>query len=161
MGVVIGKKEFMDAAQETFISSTYWTESIGPTATIATIKKMQFYKVQEHMVSCGKYVQEGWKSLAAKYGLDVHVGGMYPMSHIDFKKQTLILKTLFTQEMLKKGFLATTAYYSSYAHKQEHLDIYLQAIDEVFAFIAKVLKDGKPQNYLEGPICQSGFKRLS
>jgi hypothetical protein len=63
--------------------------------------------------------------------------------------------------MLKKGYLATNAYYASYAHKQEHLDAYLNAADDVFAFIARVLAEGDPENYLNGPICQSGFKRLS
>lgn len=161
MGAVIGKKEFMDAAQESFISSTYWTESIGPIAAIATIKKMLKYNVQDHMVACGKYIQNGWISLAEKNELAIHVGSIYPLSHFDFEKKSLVLKTLFTQEMLKKGFLATNSYYSSYAHKQEHLDKYLNAVDEVFAFITRVLKEGHPEKYLEGPVCHSGFKRLS
>jgi hypothetical protein len=63
--------------------------------------------------------------------------------------------------MLKKGFLATNAFYSSYSHKQEHLDAYLNAVDEVFEIIAKALKDGNPENYLNGPVCHSGFKRLA
>lgn len=161
MGAIVGKKEFMDAAQDTFISSTYWTESIGPVAAIATIRKMLKYNVQEHLMYCGKFIQKGWTDLAHKYGLEIHVGSIYPMSHFNFKEKSLILKTLFTQEMLKKGYLATNAYYASYAHKQEHLDAYLNAADDVFAFIARVLAEGDPENYLNGPICQSGFKRLS
>lgn len=161
MGAVIGKKKFMDAAQDTFISSTYWTESIGPVAAIATIKKMLACNVQEHLIACGKYIQKGWSDLAKKHGLKVHVGSMYPMSHLDFKDKPLVMKTLFTQEMLKRGFLASTAYYSSYAHKQEHLDSYLQAVDEVFALMVETLKEGNPESRLQGPVCQSGFKRLS
>lgn len=161
MGAVIGKKEFMDAAQETFISSTYWTESIGPVAALASIKKMLNNKVQEHLVACGKFIQNGWSTLADKHGLDIHVGSIYPLSHFDFKENSLVLKTLFIQEMLKKGFLATNSYYSSYAHKQEHLDKYLNAVDDVFAFIARATKEGNLNKYLNGPICHSGFKRLS
>lgn len=161
MGAVIGKKEFMDAAQETFISSTYWTESIGPVAALASIKKMLNNKVQEHLVACGKFIQNGWSTLADKHGLDIHVGSIYPLSHFDFKENSLVLKTLFIQEMLKKGFLATNSYYSSYAHKQEHLDKYLNAVDDVFAFIARATKEGNLNKYLNGPVCHSGFKRLS
>lgn len=161
MGAVIGKKEFMDAAQETFISSTYWTESIGPVAALASIKKMLNNKVQEHLVACGKFIQNGWSTLADKHGLDIHVGSIYPLSHFDFKENSLVLKTLFIQEMLKKGFLATNSYYSSYAHKQEHLDKYLNAVDDVFAFIAQATKEGNLNKYLNGPVCHSGFKRLS
>lgn len=161
MGVVIGKKEFMDAAQDSFISSTYWTESIGPTAAIATIRKMLACNVQEHMVKSGQFIQKGWSDLADKHGLNIHVGSIYPMSHFDFKDKPLVMKTLFTQEMLKKGFLATNAYYSSYAHKQEHLDSYLNAVNDVFAFLSQVLAEGEPEKYLNGPVCHSGFKRLS
>lgn len=161
MGVVIGRKEFMDAAQDSFISSTYWTESIGPTAAIATIRKMLACNVQEHMVKSGQFIQKGWSNLADKHGLNIHVGSIYPMSHFDFKDKPLVMKTLFTQEMLKKGFLATNAYYSSYAHKQEHLDSYLNAVNDVFAFLSQVLAEGEPEKYLNGPVCHSGFKRLS
>lgn len=161
MGVVIGRKEFMDAAQDSFISSTYWTESIGPTAAIATIRKMLACNVQEHMVKSGQFIQKGWSDLADKHGLNIHVGSIYPMSHFDFKDKPLVMKTLFTQEMLKKGFLATNAYYSSYAHKQEHLDSYLNAVNDVFAFLSQVLAEGEPEKYLNGPVCHSGFKRLS
>ena len=61
--------------------------------------------------------------------------------------------------MLKRGFLATNSYYACYAHKDEHIVVYLKACDEVFAFLASI-KDA-PERYLEGPVCQSGFKRLS
>lgn len=159
MAAIIGKKEFMDAAQETFISSTYWTERIGPTAAIATIKKMIKENIQNHMIECGKKIQAGWTDIAQKYNLDIHVGSIYPLSHFDFKVNPLIYKTLFAQEMLKKGFLATNSYYACFAHKNKHISAYLTAVDEVFSFFSKI-KDC-PENYLEGPICQSGFKRLS
>lgn len=38
---VIGRKEVMDAAEASFISSTFWTERIGFAAGIATLKKME------------------------------------------------------------------------------------------------------------------------
>jgi len=45
---VVGKKEIMDAAQKTFISSTFWTERIGPSAALATLKVME--KNQDKMI---------------------------------------------------------------------------------------------------------------
>ena len=161
MGIVIGKKQFMDAAQDSFISSTYWTERIGPVAAIATINKMRKENVQVHLINCGKQIQSGWKSMALKHGLKIHIGSIYPLSHFDFEESPLVLKTLFTQEMLKKGFLATNSYYSCYAHKQENIDLYLTAVNDVFEYISKVLASGDPKDYLNGPICQTGFKRLS
>lgn len=159
MAAVIGKKKFMDAAQDTFISSTYWTERIGPAAAIATINKMLKYNVQDHMIECGKKIQRGWTELAIKNDISIHVGSLYPLSHFDFNENSLINKTLFTQEMLFRGFLATNSYYACFAHKTEHIESYLSAVDEVFHFISKVKTN--PEKYLKGPICQSGFKRLS
>lgn len=162
MAAVIGKREFMDAAQDSFISSTYWTDRIGPAAALATIRKMRKEKIQEHLVSFGKRVQEGWSAAAKKRGLDIHVGSMYPLSHFDFRGDSpLVLKTLFVQLMLEKGFLASNAYYSSFAHKERHVTEYLLAVDEAFKTIADAIAKGNPGSLLKGPVCQSGFKRLS
>jgi len=161
MAVVLGKKSIMEVAQDTFISSTYWTERIGPAAALATIRKFQKHSVHQHLARMGKMVQDGWVRLSKKNGIPIHVGGIYPLSHFVFEhKQPLVLKTLFTQCMLDKGFLATTAFYASFAHKEVHVVKYLKAVNASFAFIAKAVAGGKAEKYLKGPVCHSGFKRL-
>jgi glutamate-1-semialdehyde aminotransferase len=162
MSAIIGRREFMEAAQETFISSTYWTDRIGPAAALATIKKLRENNVPEHLIKVGKAVQEGWREAAARSQLEIEVGGMYPLGHFAFEySEPLVLKTLFTQLMLEKGFLASTAFYASYAHKEPHLKDYLTAVDEAFSFISRSIREGKPEKYLKGPVCHSGFKRLT
>lgn len=161
IAAIIGKKEFMEAAQESFISSTFWTERIGFAGAIATINKYKRLNVQDHMISCGKQIQEGWTNLAKKHGLDIHLSGIYPLSHFSLTKDPLPLKTLFCQEMLRRGFLASDAYYSSYAHKQEHIDAYLQAVDEVFGIIATGIAENNYNKLLIGPVAQGGFARLN
>jgi len=162
MAAIIGKKEVMNVAQDTFISSTYWTEAIGPAAALATINKIKSMNVPGHLVNMGKLVQKGWRDAADKYGLDIEVGGIYPLSHFSFNdSDALGLKTLFTQIMLEKGFLATAAFYPSYAHKKHHIEKYLKAVDEAFNFISKAVKQGRVKKYLDGPVCHSGFKRLT
>ena len=162
MAAVLGKGKIMQVAQDTFISSTYWTERIGPTAALKTIEIMKKYKVQEHMVLMGKKVQLGWKKAADRYGLKICIGGMYPLGHFSFEHKTpLVLKTLFTQLMLDRGFLATTAFYASFAHKEKHVEIYLSAVNSVFEVIAKAVASGRPERLLKGPVCHSGFKRLT
>ncbi|MFA5800457.1 MAG: aminotransferase class III-fold pyridoxal phosphate-dependent enzyme, partial [Candidatus Peribacteraceae bacterium] len=161
IGAVIGTGDVMAAAQETFISSTYWTERVGPTAAIATIKKMKEKNVPEHLVKTGKDVQAGWTEKAKKHGLKVTVSGIAPLGHFSFDYDNpLALKTLFTQLMLEKGYLASNAFYSSYAHRPEHIAGYLKAVDEAFAFIAQAVKDTRVESYLKGPVCHAGFKRL-
>lgn len=161
MAAIIGKSKFMDAAQDSFISSTFWTERIGLRAAIATIKKMQKCKVQEHLINCGNQIQEGWKKVAEKHGLNIKVTGIPPLSHISFTDDPLVLKTLFTQEMLRRGILAKDSYYASYAHKQEHIDMYFAAVDEVFAILAEAKKKGNAKELLLGPVCMTGFQRLA
>jgi glutamate-1-semialdehyde 2,1-aminomutase len=162
MSAIIGKAKIMESAQDSFISSTYWTDKIGFVAAIATISKMQRLKVPEHLVECGKQIQEGWKSLADRHSTPITVSGIYPLSHFQFQNaEPLVLKTLFTQLMLEKGFLASTIFYPSYAHRERHISSYLNAADEAFAFIAQAVRGGNPQQYLHGPVCHSGFKRLN
>lgn len=162
MGVIIGKRKIMQAAQETFISSTYWTDRTGPTAALATIKYFVNNKVQNYLIQVGEQVQKGWKEMAEKNGIKIKIGGLTPLSHFAFDyEKPLVLKTLFTQEMLELGFLATTSFYSSIAHKPENVELYLEACDKVFALISEGLKNGEPEKLLKGPVCHSGFKRLT
>jgi len=162
MAAIIGKKKYMDAAQDTFISSTYWTERIGPTAALATIQKMERNKVQEHLVKIGKIVQDGWNDIAKRAGLSIHTGSIYPLSHFDFQnKEPLVLKTLFTQEMLARGYLATNSFYCSFAHSEDIVQRYLETVEEVFSLIKKSIDENNSGKLLKGSVCQSGFKRLN
>ena len=162
MAAIIGKKDVMEAAQTSFISSTYWTERIGPAAAIASIKKMLKEKVPEHLSRQGKIVQDAWENLSEKHGVKIHVKGIFPLGHFNFEyEKPLILKTLFTQLMLERGFLATNAYYASYAHKKYHIEKYINAVDESFNFIKKAINEGNPEKYLKGPVCHAGFRRLT
>lgn len=162
MAAIIGKRKIMQAAQETFISSTYWTDRVGPAAALATIKKIQKLNVPLYLNAIGKQVQETWKQLAKEYDLKIETGGIYPLGHFSFiPDKKLILKTLFIQKMLEKGFLATTAFYASYAHKNNYLARYFKAVGETFKFISATIKEGNPQKHLKGQVCHAGFKRLT
>ena len=47
----IGRREVMEAAQSTFISSTFWTERIGPTAALKTLEVMEREKSWEKITN--------------------------------------------------------------------------------------------------------------
>lgn len=161
MAAVIGRKRVMESAQDTFISSTYWTERIGPAAALATIKKLIKKDVPRHLMSVGKEVQDGWRRSAARRDLKIIVSGIYPLSHFSFDhKDRAAMKTVFIHMMLNKGFLASTALYSSYAHKKNNIDEYLTAVDETFYRMSRAVKTGNLKKYLKCPVCFEGFKRL-
>ena len=162
MAAIIGKKEVMQVAQSSFISSTYWTDRIGPAAAIATIKKIKKNRVPQYLIKAGKEVRSGWRKLAEAKNLKLEFSGILPLGHFSFKHaDPLVLKTLFTQLMLDRSFLATTSFYASYAHKEGHIKKYINAVGEAFDFIAKAVKEGDPARYLKGAVCHSGFKRLT
>jgi len=161
MAAVIGRKEWMQVAQETFISSTYWTERIGPVAALATIKKLCSENVPQYLVKIGTRIQQGWQQAAARHGLEIAVSGIPPLGHFSFNyENALAMKTLFTQLMLEKGYLATNAFYASFAHSAEHIQNYLAAVDWAFAFIANAKRKNQIEANLKGPVCHAGFKRL-
>ena len=162
MGAVIGRREVMQAAEKCFISSTHWTERIGLVAALATIKKHREKKVHEHLINMGTLVQEGWKKAAASTGLQIDVEGMKPMSHFSIKcDQPQQAHTLFTQLMLERGFLASTDFYATYAHTNEHVSSYLQHVSEVFQIIADALKEGTLEDALKSAAAQAGFQRYA
>lgn len=162
MAAIVGKRKIMDAAQQSFISSTYWTESIGPTAALATIRKFIANDTPTHLNKIGARIKDGWKKHAEKHHLKVKVYGLPVLCGFSFDyPNPLELKTLFTQEMLDKGFLASTAFYASLAHTEEIAAKYLKAVDETFAFIAQKIREDKVKQSLRGPVSHSGFQRLA
>jgi glutamate-1-semialdehyde 2,1-aminomutase len=162
MAAIIGKKEVMQMAQESFISSTSWTERIGPTAALATIRKFIKNNVPQHLSKIGKMISGGWRDIARKHGLEIEVSGTPPIPAFKFThKDSRALHTLFTQEMLKRGYLASKSVYVSYAHKEKDIKEYLGSIEEVFTLIKKAIDNKKIYKLLKGPIAHQGFKRLT
>ena len=160
---VVGRKSVMEAAQSTFISSTFWTERIGPTAALATLKVMEREQSWNKITDTGKKMQKGWLALADKNDLEITVSGIPAMTSYSFNsRDALKYKTLITQEMLKKGFLASTIFYACTEHKDEHLSNYFDELDKIYNTIGKCESEILNINsLLEGPVCHSGFKRLN
>ena len=160
---VIGRKEVMDVAQTTFISSTFWTERVGPTAALKTLEVMDRTKSWELITNIGKNIGERWKSLGKKYQLLIKVNGLPSM--IGFVIQSddwLKYKTYITQEMLKNNILASNLIYVCTEHGQQEIDNYFQVLDSIFKIIASCENDHMEVDlFLDGPVCHSGFKRLN
>jgi glutamate-1-semialdehyde 2,1-aminomutase len=160
---VVGKKAVMESAQTSFISSTFWTERIGPTAALATLKVMEEINSWDIITLIGKKVQEGWKSLASIHGLEIDIAGIPSLSTYAFKSEkALAYKTLISQEMLKKNILASTSFYASIAHEENFIEKYFTELDKVYGIIKKCENHELNINeLLDGPICHSSFKRLN
>ena len=159
---VLGKRSVMEAAQNTFISSTFWTERIGPTAALATLDVMEQTKSWEIITKMGQYITEQWSSIAKSTGIAIKTSGLPALTSFSVdSKFALEYKTLITQEMLKKSYLAGTSIYVATVHTKEIVDRFFAELEPVFALI-KDCEDGRDvKSLLDGPTCSSGFKRLN
>jgi glutamate-1-semialdehyde aminotransferase len=161
IGAIIGKRQIMQAAQSTFISSTNWTERTGFAAALATINKYKQKHVDKHIAKIGNMTMNGWKKAAAETGLKIHVSGLPTLCHFSFEyDNSLAITTYFTQEMLKKGFLGWVQFKPSYAHRETHINKYLIAVKEVFKEIKTAIDENKIEKSLKGPVAIRGFHRF-
>lgn len=161
IAAIIGTRAAMDGAHHSFISSTYWTESIGPTAALATLQKMTEIDVPSHVATMGQRVQECWQENAKRVELPIEVYGLPCLAGFSFlHADAAVLKTLYTQLMLEQGFLATTAFYPTLAHEKDIVSMYCESILIVFNQLSQWLQQGDIRSMLKGEVAQSGFSRL-
>lgn len=162
LNAVVGRREVMEAAQSTFISSTFWTERIGPTAALATLAVMERVRSWEQITRTGRAIMDRWRAMAERHGVSISVSGLPALAGFTIAgPNALAYKTLITQAMLDKGFLAATSVYVCTEHAPPIVDAYFEALDPVFALI-RTCEDGRDvSSLLKGPVCHAGFKRLT
>lgn len=159
---IIGRREVMDAAQSTFISSTFWTERIGPAAAIKTLEVMEATRSWETITFTGTEITKRWHQLAEKYGLQIKTWGLPALTGFTIDSENnLSYKTYITQEMLKKGFLASNCVYVCTSHTAEIIDQYFELLEPIFQRIRSCEDGEKIADLLDGPVCHSGFMRLN
>lgn len=158
----IGRASVMEAAQSTFISSTFWTERIGPAAALKTLEVMERERSWEQVTSIGLKLRSSWQELADSYDLAITHNGLPALTGFSFQSpKALEYKTLITQEMLNRGYLAANSCYLSITHTPEIIDSYLEALDGVFALIFECEQGLPLEELLHSPVCHNGFKRLN
>lgn len=160
---VVGRRSVMEAAQATFISSTFWTERIGSAAALKTLEVMEREESWKRITATGNDYRARLRELAAAHGVEVAIGGLPSLTTWSVPGDNVAgYKTLITQEMLKRGFLAPPAFYACLAHTPEVLDRSFAALDEVLAIVAKCQNgEASVGDLLDGPVCHTGFNRLN
>lgn len=158
----IGRREVMEAAQSTFISSTFWTERIGPTAALKTLEVMERIRSWETIDQTGLAIRKRWQELADKFGLAIDHWGLPALTGYSFRSdKALAYKTLITQEMLAAGFLAGNSVYVCTEHTPSIVDAYFAALEPIFGLIRECEDGREITELLKGPVCHGGFKRLN
>jgi glutamate-1-semialdehyde 2,1-aminomutase len=158
---VIGREAVMQAAQSTFISSTFWTERIGPTAALAVLDVMEEEDAPARVHEIGMQMQRHWSELASEAGLTLGLGELPALSTYTIDGyDPLLVKTYLTTRLLDAGFLGGPVFYASIAHTPELTQRYLEALGPIFEEIAATDDAGLAARLPSGT-AQSGFARLT
>ena len=162
MAAIIGRADVMQAAQDSFISSTYWTEGVGPAAALATIRKMRTVDLPGHVASIANRLRKGLADIASQHHLPLTITGHPALTFLGFDHpDPLALQTLWTVRMLERGILAGSGFYPTLAHNDAHVDKYLAATDEIAPELAEAIRAGDIRDRIGGPVRHGGFARLS
>ena len=162
IAAIVGKREVMLSAEDSFISSTFWTERIGYAAACATLDRMKETLSWEYVTNKGMQIKSDWASIFAKYDFDNEIMGLDAMPMFKIKQfNDQIMKTFISQEMLKRGFLATNSMYLCLAHNEEVLTSYLTHFSEVMYDLSKFKDDRELEKALDGPVAHATFTRLN
>ena len=162
ISAIIGTEKAMSAVQDTFISSTFWTERVGFVAALATLEKYEDFSVADSLISSGKRINKIWQNAADAADIDIHICGLESLTHIDFiHEKANYLQTIYTQEMLNRGYLLGSSIYSTYAYDDDILDKFADDTAEVFKIIKKSIDSNNPEDFLISEVKHSGFQRLS
>jgi len=163
ISAIIGKKNVMEVVQKTFISSTNWTERIGPTAALATIKKFIKIDAGKHLMAIGDKIQRNWKSIAKQNEIPIKVNfGIPSIGQFSFQvDNAMSLKALFVQLMLHKNILASNVFYAMAAHSFNNVDHYLSNFEDTFCELYKAISIDCVDKLLIGQPSNIGLNRLN
>ncbi len=162
ISAIIGKREIMEAAESSFISSTFWTERVGYVAALKTLEIIERDKVYQNLLKYGDQINTIWTATAKKYNLSIHISGIPQLTHISFNNQyPMESQTFYTQEMLKRGILLGASIYATNAYTESIINEFGKHTSEIFNELAMHLANNDLLESLEGPVIETGFKRLN
>ena len=157
INAIIGKRQIMRKAENTFISSTFWGERIGYTAALASIKEFKRLNVFKKIENNGKMIKNIWYDLSKKYNVPIKVEGTNAIPSFEFCSNHPQRKTFLTQEMLRNKILATNVIYITIFHNKDNIKKYIKILDKVFYDISK--KNIK--SILKSKVCFKPINRIN
>ena len=93
----------MSKSLETFISSTNWTERLGPACSVAFLKKHKKLNLGKILIKKGHEIRKIWEKNAKKNNLKIEMSGILPLSSFKILDVDWPLTlTYFIQEMMDR-----------------------------------------------------------
>ena len=76
----------MQSAQDTFLSSTFWSERIGFVAALETLNYMEKNKTYLTIKKIGLFIKKSWAKLAKRNNIEIEIFGIDSILNLDLKK---------------------------------------------------------------------------
>lgn len=164
MAAVVGRREVMESAGRMFISSTYWSDTIGMRAAITTLREIRRREIPVYLANLGGEIQRRLNRVAEDVGLDVTCASLPVHPHLHFgEKDPLTLRklaTLYMQEMAKRGCHGYPSFYLNGAQGTAELDQTEQAARETFTLLKQGVENGTLDRLLQSSLQEEYFRRL-
>ena len=160
---ILGKRNIMECAQSSFISSTFWTEKSGYVAGLKTLEIMEKIKSWEVITNQGKKIKRLLNKIANNNNISIDISGLDACPSYSIKSNKWQeYKTFITQELLKEKILGANTTYTSICHNDNIIEKYITKLDKIFGLINKIEKSEESiEKYLKGPTSHPGFRRLN
>jgi glutamate-1-semialdehyde 2,1-aminomutase/spore coat polysaccharide biosynthesis protein SpsF len=165
LSAVVGRREIMELFDEVFFSFTFGGETLSLVACRATIEEMRSKRVIAHLWEQGAKLQNGYNVLAEKFGLENHTRcvGFPPRTVISFNDQdeseSLLFKSLFQQECLRRGVLFSGGHNVCYSHTNGDIEETLRVYRTGLEILAQAIADGDIEQRLDGRPVQTVFRK--
>lgn len=166
ISAVVGRRDVMKAAEDTFFSMTFGGETLSLAAAVATINEMKAKNVIAHLWKQGKKLQDGANQEAKRLGIRnlIECKGLPPKSFFTFKdtggKDSLLIKSIFQQEVLKRGVLFNGNHALCLSLTDRDVEQVLEAYAAALASVKQAEASGTPEKFVAGRPLQPVFREV-
>jgi glutamate-1-semialdehyde 2,1-aminomutase len=159
---VVGRSEIMDVVNELFISSTFWSERLGPSAALATLQAMEEDAAPKRVDALGTQFRKQLRLAMNENGAKVHFSGLPALTNIaiDGFENSAIVKTYLVNYLLERGYLAGPTLYAALPHEPE-LERYVEVLSGGLADVLLMGPEALVSHWGEREIATQGFSRLA
>lgn len=165
LSAIVGKREIMKEFDEVFFSSTFGGEAVSLAAAISTLEEIKKKSAIEHFWRQGLKLKDGYNELAQSFGLADYTQciGLPAYNALYFRDakgdDSLEMKSLFQQEMIKRGILTIGVHLISLSHSDEDINKTLEAYNDTFKILRQAIDEGNIEKYLEGKKIQPVLRK--
>lgn len=155
LSALVGRADVMDVMEDVFLSGTFGGETLSLAASKAVLDKLQNEPVIDTLYQTGSSIQQGVSNLVTKHRCEnfVSITGRACWSFLNLNESNgvspLELKTLFLQEVFKRGILTLGTHNVTYSHSKHDIENLLSAYDEIFPILKDACDSGDIQQYLK------------